>query len=76
MAEVYLTLADIAGRVGFTAGAIRQLHKRSMANRDAGTPSRVDMPAEDIRLGVTPGWAEATIAPWIASRITLPPPTS
>lgn len=75
MPDQYLTLSDIAYRVGLTVGAIRQVHKRSMANRESGVGSvRDDMPPEDIRLGPTPGWADATIAPWIESRITPPPP--
>lgn len=60
-----MTLADIAGRLGITPAAARQLHKRSAANRAAGKKGPRDLPPEDIRLGATPGWAMRTVAVWL-----------
>lgn len=68
MPDQYLTLADIAERAGMTVGAARQAHKRATANRAAGKPLAGDLPAEDIRLGLTPGWRAERVADWIAAR--------
>lgn len=68
MIDRYLTLADIAEAAGITVPAARQAHKRAAANRAAGKPSPVDLPVEDVRLGLTPGWKPATVAAWIDER--------
>lgn len=72
MPDQYLTLADIASRVGSTAGALRQFHKRSTANREAGKPGPRDLPPEDIRLGLTPGWRDDTVAQWLDAHADTP----
>lgn len=68
MPDHFLTLAEIAERAGLTVGATRQAHKRATANRAAGAPATGDLPPEDIRLGLTPGWRAEHVADWIAAR--------
>lgn len=68
MTDRYLTLAEIAAAAGITTAAARQLHKRSTANRAKGKPSPGDLPAENIRLGITPGWRTTPIAEWLKQR--------
>lgn len=65
---VYLTLADIADRAGIALDSARTYHKRATSNRAAGNPRPGDLPPEDIRLGITPGWAPETIDRWLAGR--------
>lgn len=65
MSGTLLTLTDIATRAGRTPAAIRQLHKRSTANRAADTPSPADLPAPDHRIAGIPVWEPATIKPWL-----------
>lgn len=68
MTEQYLTLADIAEAAGISTAAARQAHKRATANRAKGKPSPGDLPPEDIRLGLTPGWRTTPIAEWLKQR--------
>lgn len=65
----YLTLADIAEAAGLkNTNVARSYHKRAEGHRAAGNPRPGDLPAPDIRLGLTPGWAPATIDRWLRSR--------
>lgn len=70
MTDHYLTLADIAAAAGITVAAARQLHKRSVVNRAAGKPSKHDLPPEDIRLGLTPGWSKTNVTEWLRRKTT------
>lgn len=69
----YLTLKDIAARTGRTPAAIRQLHKRSTANRAADAPSPADLPAPTIRIAGTPAWEPDALADWFTSNATKEP---
>ena len=66
--QQYIDLAEIARLAGITVGSARVYHKRATANRAAGAPRPGDLPAEDIRLGKTPGWARQTITLWLEGR--------
>jgi len=68
MPEEYLDLAAIADLAGVSRESIKTYHKRATANRAAGNPRPGDLPAEDIRLGRTPGWRRKTIEKWLANR--------
>lgn len=68
MATTFVTLEQIAERADVLVDTARTMHKRSTRNRAAGTVRPGDLPAPDVVLGKTPGWATTTIDTWIQNR--------
>jgi len=68
MAEDYLTLAQLAERVGWSLPTARTLHYRANRRRAAGDVRPGDLPAPDRRFGRTPVWLPQTIDQWQATR--------
>jgi hypothetical protein len=68
LSRTYLTLAQIADRMGWKLKTARTLHHRASRRRAAGKARPGDLPKEDWRFGRTPVWLEKTIDDWEARR--------
>ena len=66
--EEYLTLEQLAARIGWSIKTARTMHYRANRRRAAGEPRLGDLPEPDHRFGRTPVWLLATIEDWQASR--------
>lgn len=64
----YLTLSDIAERIGVGVESIRVYHQRANKHRKEGAPRPGDLPEPDAVFGRSPVWREATIRRWEAAR--------
>lgn len=64
----YLTLSDIAGRIGVGVESIRVYHQRANKHRKDGDPRPGDLPEPDAVFGRSPVWREATIRRWESAR--------
>lgn len=66
--EDYLTLEQVAVRLGWSLKTARTMHYRANRRRAAGEPRPGDLPEPDHRFGRTPVWLEDTIDRFEATR--------
>lgn len=67
-ASTFLTIADIAERIGVGETSLRTYHQRAAANRRAGMIKQGDLPEPARYFGRSPVWSVEQIERWIAAR--------
>jgi len=66
--QTYLTLQQVAERMGWTLKTARTMQHRANRNRSRDQARPGDLPPPDHRFGRTPVWRTSTIERWQAQR--------